>query len=328
MTKTASSTPKKGKVGSTKRTRRMLLGTRRDFRKNLSLLVMGMPAILQIFVFAYLPMFGLVIAFKDYRFNLGIFGSKWVGLENFRFLFARGAAWRVTYNTVVLNAIFITTTLIVSVAVAILMNEIYKSYLARFYQTALFLPFFVSWVIAGYFVFGFLSMEPMGWVNRLIIAFGMEPIRWYRSPQYWPAILTAVNLWKSVGFWSILYLAGILGIDAELYEAARIDGASKWQQILYVTLPLLLPLIIVNVLLQVGRIFYADFGLFFNVTQDRPTLYKTTDVIDTYVFRSLQKLSDIGMAAAAGFYQALVGLVLIALVNWVVRRIDPEKALF
>lgn len=305
-----------------------LFGTGRDFRKNLSLLLMGLPGILQILVFAYLPMFGLVIAFKDYRFNLGIFGSKWVGFDNFRFLFARGTAWRITYNTVVLNAIFISTTLIVSVTVAILLNEIYTSLLARFYQTALFLPYFISWVIAGYFVFGFLSMNPVGWVNRFLITLGLEPIRWYSSPQHWPAILTLVHLWKSVGFWSIVYLAGILGINPEYYEAAKIDGASKRQQIVHVTLPLLLPLIVTNVLLQVGRIFYADFGLFFNVTQDRPALYKTTDVIDTFVYRSLREISNVGMAAAAGFYQALVGLVLISLVNWAVRRINPERALF
>jgi putative aldouronate transport system permease protein len=296
--------------------------------KNISLLAMALPGILQIFIFAYLPMFGLVIAFKDYRFNLGIFGSKWVGFENFRFLFARGVAWRITYNTVVLNALFIATTLVVSLAVALLLNEIHKSLAARFYQTALFLPYFISWVIAGYFVFGLLSMSPMGWVNRLMVAVGLEPIRWYNSPQYWPAILTLTNLWKGIGFWSIIYLAGIVGINPEYYEVATIDGANKFQQIRYITLPLLMPLVIINLLLQVGRIFYADFGLFFNVTQDRSMLYKTTDVIDTFVYRSLREISDIGMAAAAGFYQAVVGLVLIGLVNWLVRRIDREKALF
>jgi putative aldouronate transport system permease protein len=303
-------------------------GRRGEQRRDLTLLLMGLPALVQILVFAYLPMFGLVIAFKDYRFSEGIFGSSWVGLENFRYLFARGTAWRITYNTIVLNGIFITSTLIVSVTVAILMNEIYRSVLARFYQTALFLPHFVSWVIAGYFVFGFLSANPPGWVNRILDGLGMEPIRWYQSPQYWPGILTIVNLWKSIGFWSIVYLAGILGISPEYYEAAKIDGATKLQQIVYVTLPLLVPLIVTNVLLQVGRIFYADFGLFFNVTQDQPALYRTTDVIDTFVYRSLRQLSNVSMAAAAGFYQAVVGLVLISLVNWIVRRINPERALF
>jgi putative aldouronate transport system permease protein len=313
--------------GATAR-RRARLGRGHSLRKNLSLLLMGLPGILQILIFAYLPMFGLVIAFKDYRFNLGIFGSKWVGLDNFRYLFARGTAWRITYNTVVLNAIFISTTLLVSLVVAILMNEVYKSFLARAYQTALFLPHFISWVIAGYFVFGYLSMNPMGWVNQLLQALGAQPIRWYHSAQYWPGILTIVNLWRSVGFWSIVYLAGILGIHPEYYEAATIDGANKWQQIVYVTLPLLVPLIVTNLLLQVGRIFYADFGLFYNVTQDQPALYRSTDVIDTFVYRSLRQISNLGMAAAAGFYQAIVGLVLISLVNWAVRRINPERALF
>lgn len=303
-------------------------GRRRNRGRDLTLLLMGLPALVQILIFAYLPMFGLVIAFKDYRFAEGILGSEWVGLENFRYLFARGTAWRITYNTLVLNAIFITTTLIVSVTVAILMNEIYKSVLARFYQTALFLPHFVSWVIAGYFVFGFLSANPPGWVNRLIASMGLDTVRWYQSAEYWPGILTIVHLWKSIGFWSIVYLAGILGISPEYYEAAKIDGATKLQQVAYVTLPLLVPLIVTNLLLQVGRIFYADFGLFFNVTQDQPALYRTTDVIDTFVYRSLRQLSNVSMAAAAGFYQAVVGLVLISAVNWIVRRINPERALF
>jgi len=183
-------------------------------------------------------------------------------------------------------------------------------------------------VIAGYFVFGFLSANPPGWVNRLMTSMGLETIRWYQSADYWPGILTIVNLWKSIGFWSIVYLAGILGISPEFYEAAKIDGATKIQQIVYVTLPLLVPLIVTNLLLQVGRIFYADFGLFFNVTQDQPALYRTTDVIDTFVYRSLRQLSNVSMAAAAGFYQAVVGLVLISVVNWIVRRINPERALF
>ncbi len=328
MAQLTASAPRSYAPGQVARQAQAARSVRRGWRRDLSLLLMGLPGILQIFVFAYLPMFGLVIAFKDYRFNLGIFGSKWVGLANFQFLFARGTAWRITYNTVVLNAIFISTTLIVSLAVAILMNEIYHSYWARFYQTSLFLPYFISWVIAGYFVFGFLSANPIGFVNRIVISLGLEPVRWYSAPQYWPAILTLVNLWKGIGFWSIVYLAGIMGILPEYYEAARIDGASKWQQIVHITLPLLVPLIVTNVLLQVGRIFYADFGLFFNVTQDQPVLYRTTDVIDTFVYRSLRQISDIGMAAAAGFYQAVVGLVLISLVNWAVRRINSERALF
>lgn len=229
-------------VERTPRTHAAKAGRRRNRGRDLTLLLMGLPALVQILIFAYLPMFGLVIA--------------------------------------------------------------------------------------GYFVFGFLSANPPGWVNRLIASMGLDSIRWYQSAEYWPGILTIVHLWKNIGFWSIVYLAGILGISPEYYEAAKIDGATKLQQIVYVTLPLLVPLIVTNLLLQVGRIFYADFGLFYNVTQDQPALYRTTDVIDTFVYRSLRQLSNVSMAAAAGFYQAVVGLVLISLVNWIVRRINPERALF
>ncbi len=303
------------------------MGSQRSWDTNFNLLLMALPGILLLFVFAYLPMVGLVIAFKDYRFAEGILGSAWVGFDNFRFLFGTDTAFRITRNTLAMNSIFIVTTTIGALSVAMLMNEVYTSRMSKYYQTMLFFPYFISWVIASYFVFAFLNGEG-GMANQLIERFGGDPPSWYRSPQYWPWILTLAHIWNSIGFSSIVYLAGILGISPELFEAAKIDGASKWQQIRYITLPLLYPLIIILVLLAIGRIFNADFGLFFFVPRDTAMLYSTTDVIDTFVYRSLVQLGNISMAAAAGFYQSSVGFVLVITANWIVRKINRDYSLF
>jgi putative aldouronate transport system permease protein len=303
------------------------LGGRRNRQSNLTLSLMALPGVLMLLVFAYLPMVGLVIAFKDYRFADGIFGSAWVGFDNFRFLFGGDTAWRITRNTLGMNALFIVTNTVGSLSVALLLNEVFQSRLTKFYQTMLFFPYFISWIIVSYFVFGFLNGDS-GLANKMIVGLGGEPIAWYREPQYWPMILTLAHLWNGIGFGSIVYLAGMIGIDTSYYEAAKIDGANKLQQIRFITLPLILPLIIILVLLSVGRIFNADFGLFFFVPRDNPMLYTTTDVIDTFVYRSLVQLGNISMAAAAGFYQSVVGLALVVFANWVVRRINPEYSLF
>ncbi len=299
----------------------------RDRQTTLALTMMALPGVLMLLVFAYLPMIGLVIAFKNYKFEQGMLGSAWVGLDNFRFLFGTDQAWRITRNTLLMNSLFIVSGTVVALTIALLMNEIYTSFMSKFYQTMLFFPHFISWVIVSYFVFGFLGGEG-GLVNKLLVSMGMQSIAWYRSPQYWPAVLTLANLWNGIGFGSIVYLAGILGIDTTYFEAAKIDGASKWQQIRYITLPLLLPLVIILVLLSIGRIFNADFGLFYFVPRNNPQLYPTTDVIDTFVYRSLVQLGDISMAAAAGFYQSVVGFVLVVLANWTVRKINQDYSLF
>jgi len=296
-------------------------------RKNGALLSMASPGIVVLLIFSYLPISGIIIAFKNFRANQGIWGSAWVGLDNFRFLFSTSDAWRITLNTLALNTTFIITTVAGALAVALLLNEVQTSVRARFYQSALFFPYFLSWVAIGYIVFAFLSTDG-GFVNTILSQFGVAPISWYSEPNAWVLIITIVNLWKNVGFWSIVYLAGILAISPELYETARIDGASKWQQTIFVTIPLLTPLIVINVLLSIGRIFYADFGLFFNVTRDSSLLYPTMDVIDTYVYRALRALGDVGMASAAGLYQSVVGFVLVLIANRIVKRYDPEKALF
>jgi putative aldouronate transport system permease protein len=300
---------------------------KRSLDRNGTLMLMALPGLLLLFIFHYLPLPGLVIAFKNYKTGIGIWGSEWVGFKNFEFLFGTDTAWRITANTLFLNAIFITTGVIASLTIALLLNEIRARFMARFYQSSVFFPHFVSWVIVGYFGFAFLNGDS-GLLNKWMVQLGLDPVGWYSSPDYWPYILTAANIWKTAGYWSIIYLAGMLGISTEYYEAAMIDGASRWQQIVSITLPLLLPLVIINVLLSIGRIFYADFGLFYYVTRDSSLLYRTTDVIDTYIFRSLRSLGDFSMATAAGFYQSFVGLVLVFLANWAVRRIDPEKSIF
>lgn len=299
----------------------------RTLVRNRWLLLMAAPATIAVLIFSYAPMFGLILAFKRYNFADGIFASPWSGFDNFAYLFATRDAFNSTINTVYLNGLFIVLSLVGALAVALLMNEIRSKWLVKSYQTALFFPYFISWVIVGYFVYALLNYDN-GTINRLIGAFGGEYVPWYTEPAYWPLILALIYMWKFVGYYSLIYLAGILGIDKDYYEAAMIDGATKLQQMGRITLPLLSPLITIMVLMQVGRIFFADFGLFYNVTQNSGALYSTTDVIDTYVFRTFRVLGDTGMATAAGLYQAVCGLVLIYISNWCVRKIKPDEALF
>jgi putative aldouronate transport system permease protein len=296
-------------------------------RNNGAPLLMSLPAILLLFVFAYLPMFGIILAFKEYRFDQGILGSQWIGFTNFKFLFGTDIAWRITRNTLLMNFLFIVSGTVTSIVVALLMNEIQSKRRAKFYQTAMFLPYFISWVVVGYFAFAFLNVD-QGILNQLLARFGAEPIGWYREPAYWPAILVLTALWKGIGYGSILYLAVMLGISPEYYEAAKMDGANKLQQIWYVTLPHLTPVVIILTMFAISSIFRSDFGLFFNVTRNQSALYPTTDVIDTFVYRALRQMNDLGMSAAAGVYQSVVGFVLVLVVNWIVRRIDPDRALF
>ena len=298
-------------------------------RQTLALLSMTLPGVLLLLIFSYLPLTGLIIAFKNYRAADGIFGSAWAGLKNFEFLFASGAAWRITLNTLWLNGLFIITTLVFSLTLALLINEVRSRSraLSSFYQTALFFPFFLSYVIISYFTYALLNTD-QGLLNGIFKSLGLEPVRWYAEPSRWPLILVLVNLWKNVGFSVVIYLSGMLAIDPEYYEAAALDGASKAQQVRFITLPMLSPLITITVLLAIGRIFFTDFGLFYFITRDTSLLYPSTDVIDTYVFRALRQLGDFGMAGAAGLYQSVIGFALVMFSNWIVKRRDPERALF
>jgi putative aldouronate transport system permease protein len=297
-------------------------------RKHRVLLLMTVPGILYFLINNYLPMFGVIIAFKDLNYAKGILGSDWVGFKNFEFLFQTDRAYLITRNTVLYNALFIFINVILGVGVAILLNELKKKLMSRFYQSIILLPYLLSAVIVSYLVFSFLSVE-YGFVNKLILEpLGLDGITWYSEPKYWPYILTIVNVWKSVGYFSIIYLAAIVGIEAEYYEAATLDGASKWQQVRSITFPLIIPVVMIMTLLQVGKIFNADFGLFYQVPMNSGALMSATDVIDTYVYRALMQMGDVGMASAAGLYQSVLGFLLIFGVNYIVRKINSDHALF
>jgi putative aldouronate transport system permease protein len=299
----------------------------RTMRRNLPFLTMIAPGAILLLLFSYLPMFGIIIAFKDYRAADGIFGSEWIGLKNFEFLFRSPVLWRITSNTLLLNTLFIVTGTVGAIVLALMLNEVRSRLAIKTYQTILFFPFFISWVIVGYFSYALLNADT-GLVNKVLEVLGLAPVVWYSSPNYWPAILTLTKLWKGVGYGSIIYVAAMLAINQEYYEAAMLDGANKFQQIRYITLPFLVPIVVITTLLAIGGIFTADFGMFFYVTRDSTLLYPTTDVIDTYVVRALRVNADIGMASAAGLYQSIVGFILVLLSNWLVKRIDPDRSLF
>ncbi|CAN7242771.1 ABC transporter permease subunit [Paenibacillus sp. LjRoot153] len=309
-------------------TKRTQNNARKRIWKYSPLYLMMLPGIAYLIINNYLPMFGLTIAFKDINFAKGIWGSDWVGFQNFKFLFQTSDAYLITRNTILYNAAFIVIGLVVAVGFAILLNEIKSKFASRLYQSIIILPFLISMVLVSYLVFSTLSIES-GFMNKTILpALGIEPISWYNEPKYWPVILTLVHTWKGAGYACIIYLAAIIGIDPEYYEAAKLDGASKWQQIRTITIPLITPVIIMLTLLAIGRIFYSDFGLFYQVPMNAGALFSTTNVIDTYVFRGLLQLGNIGMSSAAGFYQSIVGFVLVIVSNYVVRKVNKENALF
>nr|WP_134701956.1 ABC transporter permease subunit [Ammoniphilus sp. YIM 78166] len=289
---------------------------------------MMVPGLLYFIINNYLPMFGVIIAFKDIDYAKGILASDWVGFKNFEYLFSTSDAWRITRNTLLYNGAFIIIDITLGVALAILVNEIRSKFLSRFYQSVLLLPYLISMVIVAYLVLAFLNVEN-GFMNRQILPIlGIEPISWYNEAGKWPFILPLVNMWNHVGYISIIFYASLVSIGNEYYEAAMIDGASKWQQIKEITIPMLMPTIIIIGLLKVGKIFYSDFGLFYQVPLNSGPIQSTTDVIDTYVYRGFMTLGDIGMSSAAGFYQSLVGFVLVIAANYVIRRKNPDQALF
>lgn len=290
--------------------------------------VMMVPGLLYLIVNNYLPMFGLVIAFKRIDYRLGIFESPWTGLSNFEYLFKTSDAWTITRNTIGYNVIFIILGTVLSVAVAVLLNEIRGVRRKKIYQTLILIPYLISTVVISYLVFAFLSVDSGFLNNSVVRGLGMDPVSWYSEPKYWPFILVIVYLWKSFGYSCILYYASVIGIDGALYEAAVVDGASRWQRIRHIILPSLRGTIITLTLMSVGRIFYSDFGLFYQVPMDSGLLYDVTNTIDTYVYRGLLKLNDVGRASAAGFYQSIVGFVIVLGANFAVRRIDKENALF
>lgn len=292
-----------------------------------ALYTMMLPGLLLIFIFNYLPMFGLIIAFKNVDITKGILGSSWAGFDNFRFFFTSQDAARVTFNTIFYNMIFIVSGLAVALLFSLLLNELKNRFFAGFYKSAMFIPFLMSWVVVGYVSYALLNVD-LGLINKMLQAFGVSPVGWYSEAGAWRYIIPLVGLWKNVGYLSVIFIAGLAGISPSYYEAAQIEGAGKVRQALHISLPMLMPIIITLFLLQLGKVFYADFGLFYNVPRESGLLFSTTDVIDTYVYRALRTMGDIGMSSAVGFYQSVVGFVLVVASNWLVRKFDRENAMF
>ncbi|MDR2701441.1 MAG: ABC transporter permease subunit [Spirochaetaceae bacterium] len=298
-------------------------------KKSSPLYIMALPAVALFFCFAYMPLFGLVIAFKRYTFDGGIFGSPWADpwYRNFMILFGNPAAFNAMKNTLLLNALFISVGTVFALVLALSFNEIRSRSYKRLTQSVTFLPFFISTVVVGVLVSGVLSTET-GSLNGIIARLGRDRINFYMQPSYWPVIMLVVNIWKGAGYTAIVYLAAISGIDPVYYEAAELDGANRMQQVWYITLPHLRPTVIILTILAVGKIMNADFGLFFNVTRDIPTLYPTVDVIDTYIYRALRKMGDIGMSSAVGFFQSVVSFVLVLATNKLANKIEEGTGLF
>lgn len=302
--------------------------TKRLFKRSVPIYIMMLPGFIYLVINNYIPMFGLVIAFKEINWTKGILGSNWVGFKNFRYLFASSDAWIITRNTIGYNVLFIIIGTIVSVFVAILLNEISGKFSSKVYQTLILLPYMISWVVAGYLANAFLSSET-GMINRSILEpLGFEPVVWYQEEKYWPLIILLVYLWKSVGFYMVIYYADIVGISQDYYEAARIDGATKWAQIRYITLPLIRPTVITMALMSIGSIFYSDFGLFYQIPRNSGALYDVTETIDIYVYNALMEQGNIALSAAAGFYQSIVGFILVLISNSIVRHYSKESGLF
>lgn len=298
-----------------------------EIKKNRVLFLMAIPSILLTLILSYLPMSGLVLAFKNYRYDRGIFGSAWNGFSNFRYLFASGDGWLITRNTILYNILNLGTCQLLAIIIAIIISELPGKIYKKFTQSVLFLPYFISWVIVGTFVYNLFNYET-GVLNNTLRLMGMAEVNVYDMPGIWPAVICIFNSWKWSGYNSIIYIAAITGIDSEQFEAATIDGANIFQRIRYITLPSIKSTIITMLLLQVGRILRGDFEMFYQIVGRNGQLYKTTDVIDTYVFRSLLTNTNMGMTAAATFYQSFLCFVIIMIVNAVVKRIDEDYALF
>lgn len=300
----------------------------RTVRKYWMFYIMMLPAILILILNNYIPMFGIIIAFKNINYTDGILGSPWAAFDNFKYLFMTKDSFIIIRNTLLYNSGFIILNLVFPLAFALMLNEIKNRFLAKLHQTVMFLPYFLSMVVISYLAYAFLSDTNGYFNNTLLPMLGLEKVQWYFTKEVWPYILSIVNTWKNMGYYTVIYMAAIIGIDEEYYEAATIDGASKFKQIFTITIPLLAPIITIMTLLQIGRIFNADFGLFFQVPRESGVLFPVTNVIDTYVYRTFITVGDIGLSSAAGLVQSVVGFSLVFLSNWIVRRIDSDNALF
>ena len=293
-----------------------------------TLLLMLVPAVVLIFIFNYVPMYGVIIAFKKFNYSAGLLGSPWVGLQNFEFFFREGGDWwHVTRNTVLYNIAFLFINTFLQLVFAMVLSELTSRWFKKISQTLMLLPYFLSWVVVGAIAFNLFSYE-RGFINSFIGMFGMDPIDVYASPGMWPVILILFNVWKGVGYSTVVYLAAITGLDAEILEAAEIDGANIFQRMRHITLPSIMPTIIILLLLNIGSLFRGDFGMFWNLTGNNGRLYSTTDIIDTYIYRGLQRAGGMESSAAVGLYQSLLCFITIILANFLVRKYDKDYALF
>ena len=296
--------------------------------KHRTLFLMALPTVILLILFNYVPMAGLVVAFKDFNYADGLFKSPWNGVQNFRYLFMVGdTAWRLTRNTVGYYLIFTLLGTIGNVAIAIGINEMVHKRTAKYFQTAMILPTFISYIAITFIVEAFLKTDT-GIVNRFLENIGIGGIKFYMKKEYWPTILTIVKLWKGMGYGSVLYLSALAGFDQQIYEAADIDGATSAQKIFRITIPMLVPTIIVMTLLGLGNIMHSDTGLFYQVTKNNALLYDTTQVLDSFVMNALTKNTNYGLTSAATFYQSVVGMVMVVVTNAIVRRKSPEDALY
>lgn len=298
-------------------------------KEDIPLHLMALPTLIWLVIFCYLPIFGLIMAFQDLNITTGILGSRFVGLKNFEFLFTSTDAWVITRNTVCYNLVFIVLNMVLAVTMSLLLSEVHSRFYAKTLQTIYMLPYFLSWAVVMIVVSAFIHYD-YGMVKKLLVSLGVvdKGVDFYQQRGLWPYLLVFINAWKGVGYQTVLYLAVISGISHEYYEAAVLDGATKRQQAWYITIPHLRLVIGISIILAMGNIFRGDFGLFYVVTKDSGRIYPVTDVIDTYIYRALTRLSNVGMATAAGFYQSVVGFALILTVNAVVNKIDPDSAMF
>lgn len=298
-----------------------------DLKKNRTKWLMILPAAVVVILMCYIPMAGIVLAFKEFNYHGGIFGSPWVGFRNFEYFFQSGKAWTTTRNTILYNIAFLCVNTVLQITCAVLLSELAGKYFKRITQSVMFLPYFISWVVVGAFIYNMFNYE-FGAVNSFLRSVGMEPLDVYSNKAAWPVILIVVSAFKNVGYGTVMYLASIVNIDGELFEAADLDGAAMWQKIRYITLPCIRPTVVILFLMSIGTIMKGDFQMFWQVTGNNPMVLDVTDVIDTYVTRSLLNLQEFGMTSAAGLYQSGLSFVLVLIANYAVKKVEPDYALF
>ena len=298
-----------------------------DLKKNRTKWLMILPAAVVVILMCYIPMAGIVLAFKEFNYHGGIFGSPWVGFRNFEYFFQSGKAWTTTRNTILYNIAFLCVNTLLQITCAVMLSELAGKYFKRITQSVMFLPYFISWVVVGAFIYNMFNYE-FGAVNSFLRSVGMEPLDVYSNKAAWPVILIVVSAFKNVGYGTVMYLASIVNIDGEMFEAADLDGAAMWQKIRYITLPCIRPTVVILFLMAMGTIMKGDFQMFWQVTGNNPMVLDVTDVIDTYVTRSLLNLQEFGMTSAAGLYQSGMSFVLVLIANYAVKKVEPDYALF